>query len=93
MLAKMHVLPSDDWYGDGFAFQFKPEHLPEEKASSLKNYIHIFTHIELSVYVYEYKLTNQEARYYNEAIWVKENNLKNYALPTVMKKALNTESI
>ncbi|MFV0431513.1 MAG: A/G-specific adenine glycosylase [Alphaproteobacteria bacterium] len=88
LLASLYVLPSNNWYKDeSIDIENLIENI-EDKREHLFDYKHIFTHIELRVSVYRLQLKSEIPRW-NNAYWLKLEDIKNIALPTVIKKALS----
>lgn len=86
LLASMYVLPSNNWYNDNTSAideRLKNNDIHKEFCYE---YTHIFTHIELRANVYDVTIKELEA--WNDVYWVSRENLKQIALPTVIKKAL-----
>lgn len=82
----MYVLPSNNWYNDNTSAideRLKNNDIHKEFCYE---YTHIFTHIELRANVYDVTIKELEA--WNDVYWVSRENLKQIALPTVIKKAL-----
>ncbi len=88
LLASMHVLPSNDWYKDGFAFHEQRLANFEDRVVFLHDFGHIFTHIRLKGRVYAIDIKGNEQKLWNEGLWVAPSFISTLALPTVIKKAL-----
>ena len=100
LLPNMDMLPSIGWYEDKNRFKSSPK-FKKKKPSFLglkwkmldHNLIHIFTHFKLNCYL-AVASTNDENKLLNHLDkssyrFVKEENINNLALPSLIKKILN----
>ncbi len=86
LLASLYILPSNNWYNDEMVDIENKLNDIISKRQWLGQYKHIFTHIELSAYVY--KITLDTIPRWNDAYWISKKGINDIALPTVIKKAL-----
>ncbi len=86
LLASLYVLPSNNWYGDDFLDITVKIPDIDKQSTFLYEFTHIFTHIHLIANVYI--LEQSSMLNISEAIWADPNVLHQFALPTMIKKAM-----
>jgi A/G-specific adenine glycosylase len=83
LFSNMFVFPTTLFDFDPY-FLTKLNHLEKHN----KRIKHVFTHFELTLTIVTAKISSQKNDFKN-VFWVSKNNLKDFAIPTLMRKVIN----